>query len=172
MSKTFSFRIKLQKLYIRMIISSIILITLALTVDCCPTTGDMFWVELGDSCYSISREPMDWGTAQEVGDFYKIGFFKCFIVLLGTRRLPSGDHVCTRGNFVGHFSCRGNNLLAWSLGFCSWRWQLSDNVTLWQFCDRIYLNLQSLSNLLSLLPFSLGERLIGNPLSKSTSMER
>ena len=55
-----------------MIISSIILITLALTVDCCPTTGDTFWVELGDSCYSISREPMDWGTAQSVGNIMNI----------------------------------------------------------------------------------------------------
>ena len=49
-----------------MIISSIILITLALTVDCCPSGGDRVWVELGDSCYSTSRLAMDWGTAQEV----------------------------------------------------------------------------------------------------------
>ena len=51
-----------------MMISSIFLLTLALYVDCCPTGGDTFWVELGDSCYSISRDPMDWGTAQEVGN--------------------------------------------------------------------------------------------------------
>ena len=51
-----------------MMISSIFLLTLALSVDCCPTGGDTFWVELGNSCYSISRDPMDWGTAQEVGN--------------------------------------------------------------------------------------------------------
>ena len=44
----------------------VILLTLALTVDCCPSGGDRVWVELGDSCYSTSRLAMDWGTAQEV----------------------------------------------------------------------------------------------------------
>ena len=52
----------------------IFLITLALSVDCCPTGGDTTWVELGDSCYSISREPMDWGTAQEVGLNFRFMF--------------------------------------------------------------------------------------------------
>ena len=51
-----------------MLISFIFLITLALSVDCCPTGGDIYWAELGDSCYSISRDPMDWPTAQEVGN--------------------------------------------------------------------------------------------------------
>ena len=66
-------------------IFSIFLVTLALSVDCCPTGGDTFWVELGDSCYSISREPMDWGTAQEVGDIYKIGFFQMLYSFVGNK---------------------------------------------------------------------------------------
>ena len=45
---------------------TIFFVTCLLTVDCCPSGGDIVWVELGDSCYSISRDPMDWGTAQEV----------------------------------------------------------------------------------------------------------
>ena len=48
-------------------ITFIFLLTFFLDVECCPTGGDAFWVELGNSCYSISREPMDWGTAQAVG---------------------------------------------------------------------------------------------------------
>ena len=65
-NKTFSniFRQKLHKGV--MIFSIFYFYFLALCVDCCPTGGDTFWVELGDSCYSISRQPMDWGTAQEV----------------------------------------------------------------------------------------------------------
>ena len=47
-------------------ISLIILVSLALTVNSCPTGGDRVWVELGDSCYSTSKLAMDWGTAQEV----------------------------------------------------------------------------------------------------------
>ena len=87
-------------------LSFIFLITLTMSVDCCPTGGDTFWVELGDSCYSISREPMDWGTAQEVGNILYIFIFKKknILVLLGPGRLPGRDHVGRGGNAAGHFS--------------------------------------------------------------------
>jgi len=67
MVKTVKFFRNISRLKLKgMMISSIFLLTLALYVDCCPTGGDTFWVELGDSCYSISRDPIDWGTAQEI----------------------------------------------------------------------------------------------------------
>ena len=57
---------------------------------------------------------MDWGTAQEVGGVFKKKIFLnyIFLVLLGARGLSSGDHVCPGRIVVGHFSHRGNNLLA------------------------------------------------------------
>ena len=102
------------------------------------------------------------GNCSGGGRYFWIWFFKFSIVLLGTRRIPSGDHVCTRGNFVGHFSCRGNNLLAWSLGFCSWRWQklLCDSVTLlWEeicikSCELPAIIKLVIPSILAFLPFS------------------
>merc|ERR1711915_171802 len=41
------------------------LFSLLSSVLSCPSGGDRVWVGLGDSCYSISQQAMDWGTAQE-----------------------------------------------------------------------------------------------------------
>merc|ERR1712168_78685 len=43
----------------------LVLVSLLSPVLSCPTDGDRVWVELGGSCYSISHQAMDWGTAQE-----------------------------------------------------------------------------------------------------------
>jgi len=48
-----------------MIWKIIFLTFLYVQVQSCPTGGESFWVELGEFCYSVSREPVDWGTAQE-----------------------------------------------------------------------------------------------------------
>ena len=39
---------------------------LTLPAHSCPTFGDSYWAQLGDSCYSVSHQAMDWGTAQQV----------------------------------------------------------------------------------------------------------
>ena len=49
--------------------SSILFFTILLYVDSCPTGGDRSWIDLGASCYTISKQPMNWGVAQEVTDF-------------------------------------------------------------------------------------------------------
>ena len=35
------------------------------TEAACPSTSGIVWTELGDNCYHVSREAMDWGIAQE-----------------------------------------------------------------------------------------------------------
>ena len=48
----------------------------------CPSGGDRVWVELGDSCYSISQQAMDWGTAQEVRTGEEMEVVNVFLVLV------------------------------------------------------------------------------------------
>ena len=63
---------------------SIFFFTFLLYVNSCPSqhTGDRAWTDLGDSCYSISKQPMNWAVAQEVttDDYYILMFF-LFIVI-------------------------------------------------------------------------------------------
>ena len=33
--------------------------------EACPPSSDIIWTELGDFCYHVSKEAMDWGIAQE-----------------------------------------------------------------------------------------------------------
>ena len=49
-----------------MLLPVVLVVLVVSSVQSCPTGGDRVWVELGDSCYSTSRDQMDWGTAQEV----------------------------------------------------------------------------------------------------------
>ena len=48
----------------------------------CPSGGDRVWVELGDSCYSVSQQAMDWGTAQEVREGEEMEVVNVFLVLV------------------------------------------------------------------------------------------
>ena len=49
-----------------MLVPIVLVLVLLVSVQSCPSGGDRVWVELGNSCYSISQLAMDWGTAQEV----------------------------------------------------------------------------------------------------------
>ena len=36
-----------------------------LHAEACPTTSGIVWTQLGDYCYHVSKEAMDWGVSQE-----------------------------------------------------------------------------------------------------------
>ena len=44
---------------------SIILYKFSEEEELCPPNIDNYWAELGDFCYHVSQEAMDWGVAQE-----------------------------------------------------------------------------------------------------------
>ena len=58
------------------------LFSLLCSVLSCPSGGDRVWVELGDSCYSVSQQAMDWGTAQEVREGEEVEVVNVFLVLV------------------------------------------------------------------------------------------
>ena len=56
--------------------------SLLCSVLSCPSGGERVWVELGDSCYSISQQAMDWGSAQEVREGGEVEVVTVFLVLV------------------------------------------------------------------------------------------
>ena len=58
------------------------LFSLLCSVLSCPSGGERVWVELGDSCYSISQQAMDWGSAQEVREGGEVEVVTVFLVLV------------------------------------------------------------------------------------------
>lgn len=45
---------------------SILLLLLSIFLaEACPPNSDVIWTELGDYCYHVSHDAMDWGIAQE-----------------------------------------------------------------------------------------------------------